>query len=128
MGYQIFVFTSFLVSFIVQHGNCHRAHVDESFVQRKGTHFVLNGKPYYVNGFNAYWLMIMASDPSTKSNVTSAFQQASKHGLNLGRSFAFNEGDFRPLQTSPGSYDENVFKVKKILMCRQNSNHHHIFH
>ncbi|KAL5068964.1 hypothetical protein RYX36_019851 [Vicia faba] len=110
MGYQILILTYFLVSFIVQHGNCQRANVNASFVQRKGTHFVLNGKPHYVNGFNAYWLMIMASDPSTKSKVTSAFEQASKHGLNLGRSFAFNEGDYKPLQISPGFYDQNVFK------------------
>ncbi|XP_058742729.1 mannan endo-1,4-beta-mannosidase 4-like [Vicia villosa] len=110
MGYQIFVLTYFLVSFIVQHGNCQRANVDASFVQREGTHFVLNGKPHYVNGFNAYWFIIMASDPSTRPKVTSAFEQASKHGLNLGRAFAFNEGDYKPLQVSPGSYDENVFK------------------
>ncbi|CAL5208750.1 unnamed protein product [Lathyrus oleraceus] len=110
MRNQICVLTNFMVFFIVQHGNCQSINVGAGFVQRKGTHFILNGKPHYVNGFNAYWLMMMASDPSTRSKVTSTFQQASKHGLNLGRSIAFNDGDIKPLQISPGSYDENVFR------------------
>jgi len=55
--------------------------------------------------------MTMASDPSTRAKVTSTFQQASQHGLNVGRTWAFNDGDYKPLQISPGSYDENVFKV-----------------
>ncbi|XP_013469110.2 mannan endo-1,4-beta-mannosidase 4 [Medicago truncatula] len=54
--------------------------------------------------------MTMASDPSTRVKVTSNFQQASQHGLNVGRTWAFNDGDSKPLQISPGSYDENVFK------------------
>lgn len=105
-----------MVFFIVQHGNCQSINVGNGFVQRKGTHFILNGKPHYVNGFNAYWLMMMASDPSTRSKVTSTFQQASKHGLNLGRSIAFNDGDIKPLQISPGSYDENVFRVMLFFL------------
>jgi len=112
MGFQILLLTYFLVSLvIVQHGNSQRVNVGAGFVQRKGTHFILNGKPYYLNGFNSYWLMTMASDPSTRAKVTSTFQQASQHGLNVGRTWAFNDGDYKPLQISPGSYDENVFKV-----------------
>jgi len=96
---------------IFQHGNTQRVNVGDSFVQRKGTHFIMNGKPHYVNGFNSYWLMIMASDPSTRSKVTSNFQQASRHGLNVGRTWACNDGGYKALQISPGKYDENVFKV-----------------
>ncbi|KEH43148.1 putative mannan endo-1,4-beta-mannosidase [Medicago truncatula] len=111
MGFQILLLMYFLVSLvIVQHGNGQRVNVGAGFVQRKGTHFILNGKPYYLNGFNSYWLMTMASDPSTRVKVTSNFQQASQHGLNVGRTWAFNDGDSKPLQISPGSYDENVFK------------------
>jgi mannan endo-1,4-beta-mannosidase len=114
MGYQILVLTYFLVSLvIVQHGNCQRQRVNvgTGFVQRNGTHFILNGKQHYVNGFNAYWLMMLASDPSTKFKVTSTFQQASQHGLNVGRTWAYNDGGDNALQISPGSYDENVFRV-----------------
>lgn len=115
MGFQDLVLMSFIVALvvIVQHGNCKRViNVDAGFVQRNGTHFILNGKPHYVNGFNGYWLMNTASDPSTRSMVmTSTFQQASQHGLNVARTWAFNDGGYRALQISPGSYDENVFRV-----------------
>ena len=82
-----------------------------SFIQRNGTHFFLNGKPQYFNGFNAYWLMTFAADPSTSSKVTTVFQEASQHGLNLARTWAFNDAGYKALQTSPGIYDESVFRV-----------------
>lgn len=86
------------------------------FIQRNGNRFFLNGKPHYFNGFNAYWLMSFAADPSTSSKVTTAFQEASKYGLNLARAFAFNDGGgYKALQTSPGIYDESVFRVYYIL-------------
>ncbi|KAG4170000.1 hypothetical protein ERO13_A12G118650v2 [Gossypium hirsutum] len=55
-------------------------------------------------------MMIFASDPSTRNKVTNTFRQASKHGMNIARTWAFNDGDYMPLQTSPGSYNEDVFK------------------
>ncbi|TQD92856.1 hypothetical protein C1H46_021526 [Malus baccata] len=71
----------------------------------------MNGKPFYRNGFNAYWMMYMASDPSTRDKVTSAFQQASKYGMNVARTWGFNDGGTdTPLPTSPGSYNEDTFK------------------
>lgn len=81
------------------------------FAQRRGTHFVMNGKPLYLNGFNAYWLMYMGSDPSTRSKVTTTFEKASKYGMNVCRTWAFSDGvSYRPLQKSPGSYNEEMFK------------------
>nr|KYP57601.1 Mannan endo-1,4-beta-mannosidase 1 [Cajanus cajan] len=108
MGLQNLVLIAFTVA-LVDGGS--------AFVQRNATHFILNGKPYYLNGFNAYWLMYMASDPSTSSKVTSIYQQASQHGLNVARTMAFNDGTYRALQISPGSYDETVFKTKNIFWC-----------
>ncbi|KAL6132864.1 hypothetical protein ACLB2K_065103 [Fragaria x ananassa] len=70
----------------------------------------MNGKPFYINGINAYWMMYMASDPSTQLMVTSAFQQASKYKMNVARTWGFSDGGDRPLQISPGSYNENMFK------------------
>ncbi|CAM8975247.1 unnamed protein product [Rhodiola kirilowii] len=81
-----------------------------SFAQTSGTRFSRNGKPLYVNGFNAYWMMYMASDPSTRSKVTSAFQEASEHGINVARTWAFSDGVYRALQVSPGTYNEDMFK------------------
>lgn len=80
-----------------------------SYGETKGTHFVMNGKPFYINGFNAYWMMYMAFNPSTQPKVTSAFQRASKYQMNVARTWAFSDGVDRALQTSPGSYNEDVF-------------------
>ncbi|KAL6134807.1 hypothetical protein ACLB2K_067035 [Fragaria x ananassa] len=82
-----------------------------SFAQTKGNHFVMNGRSFSLNGFNAYWMMFMASDPSTRAKVTSVFQQASRYGMNIARTWAFSDGvSYRPLQSSPGSYNEDMFK------------------
>ncbi|MCY6488337.1 hypothetical protein, partial [Actinobacillus pleuropneumoniae] len=72
----------------------------------------VNGFPFYVNGFNTYWLMLLAVDPSTKSKVSEVFQQAASVGLTVGRTWAFNDGGWRALQKSPGVYDEDVFQVR----------------
>ncbi|KAL5557332.1 hypothetical protein UlMin_039568 [Ulmus minor] len=82
----------------------------DGFIRTLGPHFVLNGSPYYANGFNAYWLMYMASDPSQKSKVSNAFREASSHGLTVARTWAFSDGGYSPLQYSPGSYNEQMFK------------------
>jgi mannan endo-1,4-beta-mannosidase len=68
--------------------------------------------------------MNVASDPSTMSKVTTTFQEASKNGLNLARTWAFNDGGYKALQISPGSYDEDVFKVLiNIPFCSNLSVH-----
>ncbi|XVF73776.1 hypothetical protein PTKIN_Ptkin13bG0009100 [Pterospermum kingtungense] len=83
---------------------------DDGFVKTKGVQLMLNGSPFYANGFNAYWLMYMASDSSQRSKVSTAFQQAKQHGLNIARTWAFSDGGDRPLQYSPGSYNEQMFQ------------------
>ena len=114
----------FTLALVVQNGNC-KGDEDSvlairelgygdnngAFVQRNETHFILNGKHHFVNGFNAYWLMYMASDPSTRSKVPTIFQEASQHSLNVARTWAFSDGGYRALQVSPGSYDDEVFAV-----------------
>lgn len=86
------------------------------FVQTTGTQFVVNGFPFYVNGFNTYWLMLLAVDPSTKSKVSEVFQQAASVGLTVGRTWAFNDGGWRALQKSPGVYDEDVFQALDFVI------------
>lgn len=83
----------------------------DGFVRIRGVHFLLNGNPYYANGFNAYWLMYIASDPSQRSKVSTAFHEAASHGLTVARTWAFSDGGYRPLQYSPGAYNEQMFKV-----------------
>ena len=84
------------------------------FVRAQGTRFVMNGSPYYANGFNAYWLMTMAADPAQKGKVTSALSQAAARGLSVARTWAFSDGGSNAyaLQYSPGKYNENTFKVQ----------------
>ena len=83
-------------------------------MRTKGVQFSLNGYPYYANGFNAYWLMYVASDPSQRSKISTAFQDASRHGLTVARTWAFSDGGYRALQYSPGSYNEDMFQVTSI--------------
>ncbi|XP_073032294.1 putative mannan endo-1,4-beta-mannosidase 9 [Primulina eburnea] len=99
---------SFLVAIILS--GYSEAMANGNFVQTMGTQFVLNEKPLYFNGFNSYWLMYMAADPSTRVKVTDTFRQASKYGMNLARTWAFSDGGYRSLQSSPGSYNEDMFK------------------
>ncbi|KAJ6367122.1 hypothetical protein OIU77_003491 [Salix suchowensis] len=82
----------------------------DGFIRTRGVHFLLNGSPYYANGFNAYWLMYTASDPPQRSKVSAAFREAASHGLTVARTWAFSDGGYRPLQHSPGSYNEQMFK------------------
>ncbi|KAK6939480.1 Glycoside hydrolase, family 5 [Dillenia turbinata] len=82
----------------------------DGFVGTREVHLMLNGSPFYANGFNAYWLMYIASDPSQRNKVSSAFQQASSLGLTVARTWAFSDGGYSPLQYSPGSYNEQMFQ------------------
>lgn len=82
-----------------------------TMVQRSGNQFTVKSRPFYINGFNTYWLMVFAVDESTRGKVSEVFQQASAVGLTVCRTWAFNDGQWRALQTSPSVYDEQVFKV-----------------
>ncbi|KAK4483914.1 hypothetical protein RD792_011123 [Penstemon davidsonii] len=81
-----------------------------AFVKTRGSHFVLHGSPFLFNGFNAYWMMNVASDPNDRSKVSEVFREASAAGLTVCRTWAFNDGGNRALQISPGTYDERVFQ------------------
>ncbi|KAI6688822.1 hypothetical protein NL676_025650 [Syzygium grande] len=103
----------FLALVLVQERGSHfvvKAEDQGGFMKTEGVHFMLNGSPFYANGFNAYWLMFLASNPSQRAKVTSAFQEASSHGLSIARTWAFSDGGYMPLQSSPGSYNEQMFQ------------------
>ncbi|KAM4122012.1 hypothetical protein ACJW30_01G049200 [Castanea mollissima] len=89
---------------------------EDGFVTTKGVQLILNGSPYYAHGFNAYWMMYVASDSSQRDKVSSAFQDATKIGLRIARTWAFSDGGYRPLQYSPGSYNEQMFQVVLSLV------------
>ncbi|OMO53842.1 Glycoside hydrolase, family 5 [Corchorus capsularis] len=89
---------------------------DWQMVGKNGNQFVVNGQPFYVNGFNTYWLMVFAADQSTRGKVSELFQQASSVGLTVCRTWAFNDGQWRALQKSPSVYDEEVFKALDFVV------------
>ncbi|KAM1949690.1 hypothetical protein ACFX15_009712 [Malus domestica] len=99
-------------------------------VQKKGNQFVVNDQPFYVNGFNTYWLMVFAADQSTRGKVTDVFKQASSVGLTVCRTWAFNDGQWQALQKSPSVYDEEAldfvisearkYKIRLILSLTNN--------
>jgi len=80
LGLLMVLFDSYYVE-------CSKDDSDSSigFLDRTGNNFIVNGKHFYFNGFNAYWLMVLASDPSTTCRVTSALQQARNYGLTVVR-------------------------------------------
>ncbi|PKA66572.1 Mannan endo-1,4-beta-mannosidase 1 [Apostasia shenzhenica] len=89
---------------------CRQAEASGGFITARGYHFVLDGNPFFANGFNAYWLMNVASDPSQRAKVSEAFREASGNGLTVARTWAFSDGGSNALQYSPGSYNEQMFK------------------
>lgn len=90
--------------------------VGDGFIRTGRTRFLLNGSPYYANGFNAYWLMYFASDPSQRSKVSAVFREASSHGLTVARTWAFSDGGYKPLQYAPGNYNEQMFQVCSVFI------------
>lgn len=89
---------------------------NEGFVRVNGAHFELNGSPFLFNGFNSYWLMHVAAEPSERYKVTDVLREASSAGLSVCRTWAFSDGGDRALQISPGVYDERVFQVRTLFV------------
>uniref|UniRef100_A0A453PRF6 mannan endo-1,4-beta-mannosidase n=1 Tax=Aegilops tauschii subsp. strangulata TaxID=200361 RepID=A0A453PRF6_AEGTS len=81
------------------------------FVTASGARFMAGGRPFYADGFNAYWLMYMASNPADRSKVLDVLDQASRLGPTVVRTWAFSDGQGsdRPLQITPGVHNEQVF-------------------
>ncbi|XP_038979898.1 putative mannan endo-1,4-beta-mannosidase 9 [Phoenix dactylifera] len=93
-----------------------------SFARTTGTHFVVDGRPFHSNGFNAYWLMLKASDPAERGKVSTVLQQASAYGMRVVRTWAFSDGGNSPLQYSPGSYNEAMFKGLDLVIAEAKKN------
>jgi hypothetical protein len=59
------------------------------FAAVSGTRFMVDGRPFYSHGFNAHWLMYMASNPDDRGKVIDTLDQASRLGATLVRTWAF---------------------------------------
>ncbi|KAJ6433462.1 hypothetical protein OIU84_017201 [Salix udensis] len=89
----------------------HREQRELSFVERNGTQFMLDGRAFYINGWNSYWLMDHSVDEDRKPRVSAVLEAGAKMGLTVCRTWAFNDGGYNALQVSPGSFDERVFRA-----------------
>ncbi|KAK1319322.1 Mannan endo-1,4-beta-mannosidase 1 [Acorus calamus] len=100
------------------------AAVDENqdFVKVRNTHFEVHGRPFYSNGFNAYWLMNLAADPNQRYLVTRAFQVATNPGMAVVRTWAFSEFGNDHLLRSPGNYNENIFRGLDFVIAEAKRN------
>jgi hypothetical protein len=59
---------------------------------------------------------LLTTDPTNRPKVTSTFQQAIVYGLTIAHAWDFNNGNaYRTLQTSPGVYEEKVFRVCNLM-------------
>ncbi|KAE8716335.1 Mannan endo-1,4-beta-mannosidase 2 [Hibiscus syriacus] len=88
-----------------------------SFVERNGTHFFLDGKPLFVNGWNSYWLMSHSVEENTRPKVSAMLQAGARMGFTVCRTWAFNDGGYNALQISPGQFDERVFKALDYVIA-----------
>lgn len=104
-----FVYLSFGDLWINIHGD-----TKLSFVERNGTQFVVDGRPFYFNGWNSYWLMDHAADDYRRGKVREMLQTSAKMGLTVCRTWAFNDGEYNALQVTPGRFDERVFRVSRV--------------
>ncbi|XP_020575414.1 mannan endo-1,4-beta-mannosidase 2-like [Phalaenopsis equestris] len=88
----------------------HDKESQKRFVRTEGTQFIINGEPFYVNGWNSYWLLTQSVEERNMIRITAMFESAIAMGLTVCRTWAFNDGAYNALQVSPGRFDERVFK------------------
>lgn len=115
--YPILGFASFVAFIYFSFGDLwinYRYGPQLRFVQRNGTHFMVDGTVFYINGWNSYWLMDHAVDYYSRPRVREMLKAGAKMGLTVCRTWAFNDGAYNALQISPGRYDERVFRVRGI--------------
>uniref|UniRef100_A0A453FEK8 mannan endo-1,4-beta-mannosidase n=1 Tax=Aegilops tauschii subsp. strangulata TaxID=200361 RepID=A0A453FEK8_AEGTS len=86
------------------------------FVERRGAQLFLEGRPFYINGWNSYWLMDQAVEPASRHRVSDMFRAATGMGLTVCRTWAFNDGAYNALQLSPGHFDERVFRALDLVV------------
>lgn len=91
--------------------------VELAFVERNGTQFMVDGKAFYINGWNSYWLMVQSVDEYSRPKVREMLKAGAKMGLTVCRTWAFNDGDYNALQSSPGVFNEQAFKALDYVIA-----------
>ncbi|OAY34054.1 mannan endo-1,4-beta-mannosidase 2 isoform X1 [Manihot esculenta] len=118
--YPILGFASCVAFIYMSFGNLWLVYHEEPelpFVTRNGTQFMLDGRPFYINGWNSYWLMDHSVEEDRKPRVSAMLEAGAKMGLTVCRTWAFNDGGYNALQVSPGRFDERVFKALDYVIA-----------
>ena len=87
-----------------------------TMVQKRGNQSVVNDKPFYVNEFNTYWLMVFVVNQSTKEKVNEVFQQAVSVDLVVCWTWVFNGDHWRAFRKSLSIYVEEVLKARDFVL------------
>ena len=87
-------------------------------VSDDGRSFTLDGKKFFVHGFNQPQMMTHAVD--NKVHILEVLDEAELHGFNLMRTWAFNDGfdQWNSLQLFPGIFDEKVFRALDYVLLQ----------
>ncbi|KAK4368567.1 hypothetical protein RND71_012359 [Anisodus tanguticus] len=123
--YPIIGFASFIAFLYLSFGDLwvnYSKEINLSFVERNGTQFIVDGKAFYINGWNSYWLMDHAADYTTRPRIGTMLQAGAKMGLTVCRTWAFNDGGYNSLQISPGKFDEKVFRALDHVIAEARRN------
>ncbi|KAI4331758.1 hypothetical protein L6164_016715 [Bauhinia variegata] len=107
-------FSLFLFPYFVKLGFSWR---HQDLFKSKVTEFQLNNSPFLFDGFNSYWMMHVATDPTQRDKVSNVLCEASAAGLTVCRTWAFSDGGDQALQISPGVYDEQVFQALDFVVA-----------
>jgi len=83
-----------------------------------GKSFALDGKDFFVHGFNQPQMMTHAVE--NKKHILEVLGDAELHGFNLMRTWAFNDGfdQWQALQPLPGIFDEQVFRALDYVLMQ----------
>jgi mannan endo-1,4-beta-mannosidase len=91
----------------------------EDFVHVVDGEFQFDGLPLHVTGTNCYYLMVYAADSTLRPRVDEVLTKSAALGLTVIRTWGFNDGSgWNALQTSPGVYDETVFRGLDYVLDR----------
>ncbi|KAF3618007.1 Mannan endo-1,4-beta-mannosidase 2 [Capsicum annuum] len=122
IGFAMFVSFLYLAFGDLWGFNFNRDEIKLSFVERNGTQFFVDGKVFYINGWNSYWLMDHAVDYSNRPKIKGILLAGAKMGLTVCRTWAFNDGGYNALQISPGRFDERVFRALDHVIAEARKN------
>ena len=98
------------------------------FVYADGTHFMCNGKTFYVSGCNSYDLFTLGDGSSDysldaienqymyKSQIDERMQQMADNGVNVVRTWGFSNESWHGFEQSPGQYNEAEFMLFDYIM------------